>query len=80
MGKSVGLIQDGCPPHAWKRRVAAHGLCFTGTRRDLKENTGMSLSLELLSNVALPLCPMCNNVSNKSFKMAEHKICGKWPC
>ena len=32
--------------------------------------------LELLSNVALPLCLMCNNVSTESFKMAKHKLCG----
>ena len=51
----------------------------TGTRIDLKENTGVRISLELLSNVALPLSLMCN-VSTKSFKIAEHKLFGKWPC
>lgn len=73
------IINNGCHPHMWKKKVTAHGPCFTGTRRDLRENTGVKLSLEFLLIMPLSLHPTCNGVFTKSLKIVDHKLCGKWP-
>lgn len=52
-GKSIPLMMAAAQC-AREGEVAAHG-SSAGTRTYLKENTGVSISLELLSNVALPL-------------------------
>lgn len=52
----------------------------SGTRRAPKGNTGVSLSLELPSNMVSPSSPMTNDAATEGFTMAEHKLCGTRLC